>query len=375
MGSVTIGYKYFVGMHMALCHGPVDSLHRIRVNEKVVWEGENTGGAITIDKASIFGGDKREGGISGTLDFEQGGPAQTANDYLVGQLGASTPAFRGVCAAVLRHMYLGTSGYLKPWDFLMQRVNTLASGEAQWYPEKAAIPVCAEPAAGLGDGWAILPGENDGTGGGGGGDGGDGGGGGGDDTRGYFLLVTWNDPQFAGSYFEGTARVTAPYVDQPLVGYAAVSDESVETDLGLIVKHAADYADMLYDFGTEEQPRWEMAVLIYLDQAEADYPGDAVEIDLTYRLYGPAYEPSFPTTITVQLVRATSVAVGPIVVTPPWEPDVSRLATFSGDAEVVQTSTISNEFTWEDFTGYPDLVGAPVGHVSFDQTTKTFSVS
>lgn len=29
--SVTVGYRYYAGMHLALCHGPVDSLNKIVV--------------------------------------------------------------------------------------------------------------------------------------------------------------------------------------------------------------------------------------------------------------------------------------------------------------------------------------------------------
>ena len=28
--NVTIGYQYYLSMHLALCHGPVDSINQIR---------------------------------------------------------------------------------------------------------------------------------------------------------------------------------------------------------------------------------------------------------------------------------------------------------------------------------------------------------
>lgn len=135
----TVGYKYFLGMHMALCHGPVDALTRIRVDGRTAWEGTTPGGRITIVRPDLFGGEKREGGISGSLDFAPGGPTQTANDYIAAQLGGSVPAFRGVACAILRHMYLGMNPYLKRWSFRVQRIHTRQDGKLQWYDPKAAI--------------------------------------------------------------------------------------------------------------------------------------------------------------------------------------------------------------------------------------------
>jgi hypothetical protein len=138
--SVTVGYKYYVGMHMALCHGPADKIVRIRVGGKKAWVGNNTGGALTIDKPGLFGGEKREGGVSGRVDIEMGAPDQGQNSYLASRLGdALLPAFRGVCCAVLRQVYVGLNPYLKDWGWLCQRIHTRQDGLAQWYDEKAQI--------------------------------------------------------------------------------------------------------------------------------------------------------------------------------------------------------------------------------------------
>lgn len=140
--KVTVGYKYYVGMHMALCHGPVDKLVRIRVGGKQVWSGNNYGGQLYIDKPDVFGGEKREGGVSGYVDLEMGKPDQGQNSYLAAKLGSSLlPAFRGVCCAVLRQVYIGLNPYLKDWGWLLQRIHTTGNGETQWYDEVAAIGV------------------------------------------------------------------------------------------------------------------------------------------------------------------------------------------------------------------------------------------
>ncbi len=152
----TIGWRYFLGMQMGLCHGPADKVIKIRVSDKVAFEGTAVGGPITINKGSLFGGDDREGGISGTLDLEMGEPTQDQNDYLVSKLGATVSAFRGVVTAVLRGMYLGTTPYIKPWAFTVQRIFLRSDGSEQWYPAKAAVPAFQipddEPGAELADG-------------------------------------------------------------------------------------------------------------------------------------------------------------------------------------------------------------------------------
>ncbi|MEY9717850.1 hypothetical protein ABIA22_000340 [Sinorhizobium fredii] len=134
-----LGYKYYLGMHMVLCHGVADALFRIRVGGKDAWTGIERTGRINISKSSLFGGDKREGGISGALDLEMGAPDQGRNDYLQARIGADCSAHRGVVGVVLRQMYLGTSAYIKPWEFKLQRIYNRSDGTAQWYEAKAAI--------------------------------------------------------------------------------------------------------------------------------------------------------------------------------------------------------------------------------------------
>lgn len=135
----TIGYQYFLGEHMVLCHGPIDYISRIQVDDKVAWEGEEDGGTIFINQLSLFGGDRREGGIRGDVDILMGEATQTQNSYLAAVLGATVPAYRGVVSAVLRQCYLGNNPYLKAWSFRATRVLISNGGAAQWYPEKAPI--------------------------------------------------------------------------------------------------------------------------------------------------------------------------------------------------------------------------------------------
>lgn len=137
--AVTVGYKYYLGMHHILCHGPIDNISRITVDDRIVWSGTSTGGAITVAADTIFGGDSREGGISGTVDIEMGADTQGQNSYLVSQLGSDIPGYRGVVGAVLRKCYLGNNPYLKPWRYRGQRIHKRQNGLTQWYNSKSEI--------------------------------------------------------------------------------------------------------------------------------------------------------------------------------------------------------------------------------------------
>jgi hypothetical protein len=138
-GDITVGYRYFLGMHMALCHGPIDNINKIEVDGRIAWEGVSTGQSIMVDAKNLFGGDKREGGVSGVVDIEFGKADQQPNDYLSSVLPGANPAYRGVACAVLRQCYMGNNPYLKPWAFTAQRVRVTGDGGEQWYVERANL--------------------------------------------------------------------------------------------------------------------------------------------------------------------------------------------------------------------------------------------
>lgn len=133
--SQTIGYKYLLGMHVVLAEA-VDKVLAIRFSDRVAWEGVSEGGQIEVNEPELFGGKKREGGVSGTIDVLMGGPTQTTNDYLVSRLGAVVPAFRRVASLVFRQFYFGNNPYLKP---LAVKVTGIHSHGEDWYSEKAEI--------------------------------------------------------------------------------------------------------------------------------------------------------------------------------------------------------------------------------------------
>lgn len=138
----TVGYKYYLDMHMALCHGPVDSINKIIVDQdRLAWAGSATGNrTITINKPELYGGEPREGGISGDVDFEFGAPDQPRNPYLSRIYRSAHGAFRGVVCAIAKGVYWGNNPYLKAAAFQVSRVHRRTStGELQWYDEAAEI--------------------------------------------------------------------------------------------------------------------------------------------------------------------------------------------------------------------------------------------
>lgn len=152
-----VGYRYYLGMHMILCSGPIDGIKQIWVEDTIIWPNSKDNTAVQADGAnsavinepSIFGGDDKEGGIAGTIDFEYGEASQAVNSYLVSKLDPANgrvPAFRGLVGAVLRQIYLGTSPYIKPCGFLCKRTAILQDGSQQWYLSKADISGDLNPA-------------------------------------------------------------------------------------------------------------------------------------------------------------------------------------------------------------------------------------
>ena len=77
-----VGYKYNIGLHFAICHGPIAKLQEIWWADKVVWSGnvENPGDGsqalVVVDNTGLFGGDTSEGGGRGRVEIGFGGWGQ-----------------------------------------------------------------------------------------------------------------------------------------------------------------------------------------------------------------------------------------------------------------------------------------------------------
>ncbi|ANO57499.1 hypothetical protein [Vibrio phage vB_VhaS-tm] len=125
---------------MAVCHGPVDEVTDLFADERHLGKGRTSSGEITVDKANLFGGDDREGGIAGKFDLLFGEPSQPVNSYLQKVLeDTNIPAWRGVLSIVAKQIYTGTTSYLKPIYPRVRRIMKRSDGQAQWEPRYARI--------------------------------------------------------------------------------------------------------------------------------------------------------------------------------------------------------------------------------------------
>jgi len=116
--KVTVGFKYYLGFQMGICHGPA-VLKGIWIGDEKVWSGtQSTDAAISIDTQDL----------RGTFYFYTGSTTQSVNSYLSAHQ-SPCPAYRGLCYGVWQGGYVGNSTSIKPWAFEIERIPTaLTSG-------------------------------------------------------------------------------------------------------------------------------------------------------------------------------------------------------------------------------------------------------
>lgn len=143
MGGLTkkpiIGHKLKLGLH-AVPFLKADAILALKFADKIAWRGYSTGGPIKIDEPELFGGKKKEGGISGRIDHLPGGPTQAKNAYLMRVIGPIIPAFRSFASLVFRQVYMGNSPRPPAWK--VKPIAITCHG-GNWYPEKAYLHVSA----------------------------------------------------------------------------------------------------------------------------------------------------------------------------------------------------------------------------------------
>jgi hypothetical protein len=126
------GYRYHIGLQLALCHGSIDALQEIRFEDKVAWQGEQQSGAIEINLPSLFGGDEKGGGVTATVIIYSGDNSQSADPYLESQI-PLLPAHRGLAYLVWQGPsknqsgYIGTTPIIRPMHFVVKRMPQLMS--------------------------------------------------------------------------------------------------------------------------------------------------------------------------------------------------------------------------------------------------------
>ena len=140
----TAGHRYYLGMDLALCNGPVDALVDILAGTgedlKSIRFGQSAGASgamnISVNDPDAFGGEEKEGGIEGFGTFYPGNQTQGSDAYMSRRLGITYPAYRGVCHIVCGRdilsgtwlnsllsgpWYLGTLQHIKNMAFVLRR--------------------------------------------------------------------------------------------------------------------------------------------------------------------------------------------------------------------------------------------------------------
>jgi hypothetical protein len=125
--TTVIGFKYYLGLWLGLCHGPVDDVIALRMgshpdDKNVPFSTKTLDAAngkynIFVNQLNLFGGEKLgEGGVLGNINFYLGGLAQAANDYISSKLGLTGGA------VAFNPIYSGTGN-----GTLINLTNTAAS--------------------------------------------------------------------------------------------------------------------------------------------------------------------------------------------------------------------------------------------------------
>ena len=143
--KTTVGFRYFIGFHLGICHGAVDELLEIRYAKRSLWSGSVTNTTrLFIDEPELLGGEKREGGVQGYFNILLGDVAQAQNDYLIQQLGEDVSAYRGIVSVVAEQVYYAAGNpYLKDFFWRFRRTT---SRKVLWYSEKVDIGGHMNPA-------------------------------------------------------------------------------------------------------------------------------------------------------------------------------------------------------------------------------------
>jgi hypothetical protein len=121
--TIIVGYRYYLGLDLALAMGPGVQLHEILIDDTSVWTGSTSTTVPTtgtINAESLFGGYKNGGGFVSPFTYYPGSFTQPVNSYLEAQIGAgNVPAYRGLSHIVLEKALIGESSQLRKTSFIL----------------------------------------------------------------------------------------------------------------------------------------------------------------------------------------------------------------------------------------------------------------
>lgn len=131
---VTVGFQYYLGLHLALGMGPGTVLTEIFMDDKSVWTGSTSATApteININQPSLWGGYKEGGGWTSTGTYYPGSfdpLVQVPDAYIESQVGAgNVPAYTGTAHIVFNKAYIGEQASLRKMAFVLENYTNALS--------------------------------------------------------------------------------------------------------------------------------------------------------------------------------------------------------------------------------------------------------
>ena len=129
--TVTVGYRYFIGMDLLLCYGPLDRIVRLQISDRTAFSGSigpfsTTPEEMFVNKPGLLGGKEKGGGVRGRIDIYGGLPDQEVSSYLVnrGPGGGDpdlVPAYVDIAHAVAKSFEVGESPNIGAYVFRASR--------------------------------------------------------------------------------------------------------------------------------------------------------------------------------------------------------------------------------------------------------------
>ena len=126
--SYVVGHRYYAGLHLAICHGPVDAVTRIIVGERTAWSGSVTSSQTlrqcpgTVRRGFARG---RRPGLCRNQDGRRGGNGVGLSAAEARQRHSGLPR-RGVDHRPAVPV-VGDEPYIKPWSIEARRIPAPAA--------------------------------------------------------------------------------------------------------------------------------------------------------------------------------------------------------------------------------------------------------
>jgi hypothetical protein len=88
--------NYYMSVQYGICHGPIDTLNQLFCKEKIILcdeIGEST--VLYFNKPELFGGETKEGGINGVIEYFKGSADQKMTDVSAARFGKTSDTMLG----------------------------------------------------------------------------------------------------------------------------------------------------------------------------------------------------------------------------------------------------------------------------------------